>query len=73
MKTQQQLETALKVKQKELQTAKDRLHDVQCWIDGANFLQCEDMFISSIAERNELNKRIERLATQVEIIEWLLA
>lgn len=73
MKTREQLEKVIAIKEDELAKCKARLADLQVWIDGANFMQCQELFISSVSEKKSLENRIDHLQVQIEAWRWTIS
>lgn len=62
----------LEKKRDELATLRERLQDVQVWLESAAFMQNQDLFISSVKQRDELQRRELELKAQVPLLEWVL-
>lgn len=72
MKTREQIEKVIAIKEEELAKCKARLADLQVWIDSANFMQNPTLFISSVSEKKDLESRIDHLQVQIEAWRWTI-
>lgn len=72
MKTQEQVQNALDIKQKELADLTARLADLQVWLDSSAFMGNEQMFISCVSEREEKQRREQELQIQITFLKWVL-
>lgn len=72
MKTQEQIQNALDIKQKELADLTARLDDLRVWLDGSAFMGNEQMFISCVSEREEKQRREQELRIQITFLKWVL-
>jgi hypothetical protein len=72
MKTQEQVQNALDIKQKELADLTARLADLQVWLDSSTFMGNEQMFISCVSEREEKQRREQELRIQITFLKWVL-
>lgn len=72
MKTQEQVQNALDIKQKELADLTARLADLQVWLDSSAFMGNEQMFISCVKEREEKQRREQELRIQITFLKWVL-
>lgn len=72
MKTQEQVQNALDIKQKELADLTARLADLQVWLDSSAFMGNEQMFISCVSEREEKQRREQELRIQITFLKWVL-
>lgn len=72
MKTQEQVQNALDIKQKELADLTARLDDLRVWLDSSAFMGNEQMFISCVSEREEKQRREQELRIQITFLKWVL-
>lgn len=72
MKTQEQIQNALGIKQKELADLTARLDDLRVWLDSSAFMGNEQMFISCVSEREEKQRREQELRIQITFLKWVL-
>ena len=72
MKTQEQIQNALDIKQKELADLTARLDDLRVWLDNSAFMGNEQMFISCVSEREEKQRREQELRIQITFLKWVL-
>lgn len=72
MKTQEQVQNALDIKQKELADLTARLADLQVWLDSSAFMGNEQTFISCVKEREEKQRREQELRIQITFLKWVL-
>ena len=72
MKTQEQVQNALDIKQKELADMNARLEDLRVWLDSSVFMGNEQMFISCVKEREEKQRREQELRIQITFLKWVL-
>ena len=72
MKTQEQIQNALDIKQKELADLTARLDDLRVWLDSSAFMGNEQMFISCVKEREEKQRREQELRIQITFLKWVL-
>ena len=72
MKTQEQVQNALDIKQKELAELNARLDDLRVWLDSSTFMGNEQMFISCVKEREEKQRREQELRIQITFLKWVL-
>ena len=72
MKTEQQLKTALTKYKSELATIKERLDWTTSWLDAANFMQNQELFVAQVKERDELQKREADMDFKVRFVKWVL-
>lgn len=72
MKTQEQVQNALDIKQKELSDLNARLDDLRVWLDSSAFMGNEQMFISCVKEREEKQRREQELRIQITFLKWVL-
>ena len=72
MKTQEQVQNALDIKQKELADLNARLDDLGVWLDSSAFMGNEQMFISCVKEREEKQRREQELRNQITFLKWVL-
>lgn len=72
MKTQEQIQNALDIKQKELADLTARLDDLRVWLDSSAFMGNEQMFISCVSEREEKQRREQELRIQITFLKWVL-
>lgn len=72
MKTEQQLKTALTKYESELATIKERLDWTISWLDAANFMQNQELFVAQVKERDELQKREADMDFKVRFVKWIL-
>lgn len=72
MKTQEQVQNALDIKQKELAELNARLDDLRVWLDSSAFMGNEQMFISCVSEREEKQRREQELRIQITFLKWVL-
>ena len=72
MKTQEQIQNALDIKQKELADLTARLDDLRVWLVSSAFMGNEQMFISCVSEREEKQRREQELRIQITFLKWVL-
>ena len=72
MKTEQQLKTALTKYESELATIKERLDWTISWLDAANFMQNQELFVAQVKERDELQKREADMDFKIRFVKWVL-
>lgn len=72
MKTEQQLKTALTKYESELATIKERLDWTISWLDAANFVQNQELFVAQVKERDELQKREADMDFKIRFVKWVL-
>ena len=72
MKTEQQLKTALTKYESELATIKERLDWTTSWLDAANFMQNQELFVAQVKERDELQKRETDMDFKIRFVKWVL-
>lgn len=72
MKSQNTLILALNKYEAELGKIRERLDWVQAWLDAANFMQEQDLFIAQVKERDELRKREQETDFKIRFTKWVL-
>lgn len=72
MKTAETLNLALAKYKTELNKVRERLNWTKSWLDAANFMQVPDLFIAQVKERDELQKREQKLDFKIRFTEWVL-
>lgn len=72
MKTAETLNLALAKYKTELNKVRERLNWTKSWLDAANFMQVPDLFIAQVKERDELQKREQKLDFKIHFTEWVL-
>lgn len=72
MKTEQQLKTALTKYESELAIIKERLDWTTSWLDAANFMQNQELFVAQVKERDELQKREADMDFKIRFVKWVL-
>lgn len=63
---------ALEQKQQSLATTEQRLAELQVWIDAGLTMKGENFVAGIFIEKQTLSKMRDRLATQIEILQWVL-
>lgn len=72
MKTQEQVQNALDIKQKELADLTARLADLQVWIDSGENMRSENVFVAGVDERKSKEQRQKELQIQITFLKWVL-
>lgn len=72
MKSPEVIQKGLDKKNEELTRLRQRIHNVQTWLESASFMQNEELFVSSVKERDELRRREMELQAQIPLLEWIL-
>lgn len=72
MKSQNTLILALNKYEAELGKIRERLDWAQAWLDAANFMQEQDLFIAQVKERDELRKREQETDFKIRFTKWVL-
>ena len=72
MKTQEQVQNALDIKQKELADLTARLADLQVWIDSSEDMRSENVFVAGVDERKSKERRQKELQIQITFLKWVL-
>ena len=72
MKSQNTLILALNKYEAELGKIRERLDWAQTWLDAANFMQEQDLFIAQVKERDELRKREQETDFKIRFTKWVL-
>lgn len=72
MKSLELIQKGLDKKNGELSRVRERLQNIQVWLEGAAFMQSQELFIASVKERDELRHEETRLTAQIPLLEWVL-
>lgn len=72
MSLSETIQKGLDKKNGELTRIRERLQKIQVWLEGAAFMQSQELFVASVKERDELRHEEIRLTAQIPLLEWML-
>lgn len=72
MKTAEEIKTAVSAYTRNLRNIRDRIADVTAWLDAASFMQCQELFIAQVKERDDLRRRESEMEFRIKFANWVL-
>ena len=72
MKSAETLKLALTKYKTELGKIQERLDWTTSWLDAANFMQNQELFVAQVKERDELRDRAKEMEFKIRFTQWVL-
>ena len=73
MKTEETIKIAIAKYEEELKKTKDRIIDINTWIESAEFMKSPDLFVAQIKEqRDELRALEKETDFKIRFAKWVL-